>query len=75
MWSAISQLLQEQGHGVRSSVVGGVNHSEQVQRSPNILQLEAVLAEFGDLKGAEVTMLQESLRSARRAPQVPLLGV
>ena len=36
---------------------------------------EAALVAFGDSKGAEVTMLQESLRSTRRAAQVPPLGV
>ena len=41
----------------------------------HVLQLEAALAAFGDSKGAEVTMLQQTLRSARRAAQVPPLGV
>ena len=73
--SAISQP----GHGVRSSVVGGVNRAspEESQHAARhrILQLEAALAAFSDSKGAEVTMLQGSLRSASRAAQVPPLGV
>ena len=66
MRSAISQPLQEQGHGVKSSVDGGLNQFQRANPEEShaarqrVLQLEAALAAFGDSKGSEVTMLQES---------------
>ena len=71
------------GAGSRSQVQRGrwrqpiqrASPQSQHAATQRVLQLEAVLAAFGDSKGPEVTMLQESLRSARRAAQVPPLGV
>ena len=40
-----------------------------------VAQLEGALQAFGDATGPEVTMIQESLKSAKRAAQVPPLTV
>ena len=59
------------GAGSRSQVQRGRWRQPIQTANPE----ESALAAFGDSKGPEVTMLQESLRSARRAVQVPPLGV
>ena len=55
--SAISEPLQEQGHGVRSSVDGGVNQSRG----------------FCDSKGPDVTMWQEDVQLAQCAQREQLV--
>ena len=49
-----------------------VSHEAAQKR---VAQLEGALKAFGDATGPEVTILQESLKSAKRAAQVPPLTV
>ena len=50
----------------------GVNH---LHKSRRVAQLESALRALGDAKGPEVTVLQESLKAAKRAAQVPPVKV
>ena len=61
----------------------GVNHSHKSLTSEvsfeaaqqRVAQLESALRALGDAKGPEVTVLQESLKAAKRAAQVPPVKV
>ena len=64
----VASPLQEQGHGVRSSVVGGVNRFRgQVQRSPNMQQDNAFFSSKPLLQFSAIRKVRRSpLRRLRR---------